>query len=170
VPQTSVLPPPTLATPTPAREPVELGPAGAYTIRQAADMTGLSEHTLRYYERARLLGSVRRERSSRHRRYSTDDIARLRTLACLRAAGMPLDRMRRYFELATRGASAAPQQRALLTEQRGVLQERLLELQSHLRYLDDKIAYWEAVGAGDTERAAEILQRITCHLQTMSTE
>jgi DNA-binding transcriptional MerR regulator len=131
-------------------------------------MTGLSEHTLRYYERARLLGSVRRERSSRHRRYSSEDIARLRTLACLRAAGMPLGRMRRYFELAKHGASAAPQQQALLDEQRGVLQERLAELQSHLRYIDDKIAYWQAVAAGDTARADDLVQQMSRHLRRTS--
>jgi DNA-binding transcriptional MerR regulator len=128
-------------------------------------MTGLSEHTLRYYERARLLGSVRRERSSRHRRYSAEDIARLRTLACLRAAGLPLDRMRRYFVLAARGSAAAPEQQALLIEQRGVLQERLRELQAHVRYIDDKIAYWQAVAAGDAGQAEALLQRMACHLR-----
>jgi hypothetical protein len=57
--------------------------------------------------------------------------------------------MRRYFVLAAPGVSAAPQQEALLTEQPGVLQERLQELESHLRYIDDKIAYWQAVVGGD---------------------
>lgn len=131
-----------------------------YTIRQASEMTGLSEHTLRYYERARLLDPVRREDSSRHRRYTRADIARLQTLACLRAAGVPLEQMRRYFELMGQGASAAPLQHAMLRRQRAVLEARLTELRSHLEYLDHKIAYWSAVEAGDTERAAGIAEAI----------
>jgi MerR-like DNA binding protein len=38
----------------------------AFTVQQAAQLTGLSEHTLRYYERVGLLPPVRRQDSSRH--------------------------------------------------------------------------------------------------------
>jgi DNA-binding transcriptional MerR regulator len=132
-----------------------------FTVAEAAGLTGLSEHTLRYYERARLLEPVRRQSSSRHRRYSPDDVARLRTLACLRAAGMPLERMRRYFELIGQGARAAPLQLEMLGAQREVLQERLRDLEGHLRYLDAKIDYWQAVQDGDQARAAEVAARLS---------
>ena len=75
------------------------------TVQETAERTGLSEHTLRYYERAGLLTAVRRDGSSGHRRYSADDVARISTLACLRATGMPLDQMRRYFTLAAEGGA-----------------------------------------------------------------
>ena len=65
-----------------------------FTVQETAERTGLNEHTLRYYERAGLLTAVRRDDSSGHRRYSADDVARVRTLACLRATGMPLVQMR----------------------------------------------------------------------------
>ena len=133
----------------------------AFTIAEAARLTGLGEHTLRYYERARLLAPVHRQSSSRHRRYSADDVARLRTLACLRAAGMPLERMRRYFELIERGARAAPLQLEMLGAQREVLQQRLRELEGHLRYLDGKIDCWQAVQDGDRARAAEVAARLS---------
>ena len=135
-----------------------------FTVRQAAEITGLSEHTLRYYERARLLQPVRRQDSSRHRRYSAEDIARLRTLACLRATGMPLDQMRQYFELIAQGQTAAPLQHAMLLAQRRVLEDRLKELQGHLEYLDRKIDYWGAVQAGDDRRASEILEEMFTRL------
>ena len=167
----------TLARATPCASPASPaapvrdrdGVSEGYTVQQVARLTGLSEHTLRYYERARLLDPVRRQDTSRHRRYSADDVARLRTLACLRAAGMPLAGMRRYFELLGQGASVAPLQQSMLTEQRGVIEGRIRELEAHLRYLDDKIAYWQAVGTGDTARAEEIVRRMTCHLRTPST-
>src|SRR5690348_17543161 len=85
-----------------------------YTVQQAAARTGWSEHTLRYYERIGLIQPVARQESSGHRRYSPADLATLETLACLRATGMPIDQMRRYFDLRSRGAEAAAAQRALL--------------------------------------------------------
>jgi DNA-binding transcriptional MerR regulator len=152
-------PRPRRADPAPCDTQPADPPAQGYTVGQAARMTGLSEHTLRYYERAGLLEAVHRQVSSRHRRYTSDDIARLTTLACLRAAGMPMDQMRRYFELIAQGASAAPLQHAMLASQRTVLEDRLGTLQKHIEYLDRKIAYWKAIESGDSERASAIAER-----------
>ena len=53
--------------------------AGTYTVQQAAALTGLSEHTLRYYERIGLIQPVARQESSGHRRYGPADLAKLET-------------------------------------------------------------------------------------------
>jgi DNA-binding transcriptional MerR regulator len=129
-------------------------PELSLTVQQTAERTGLSEHTLRYYERAGLLDPIRRHDSSRHRRYSASDLARIQTLACLRATGMPLDQMRRYFDLAAQGSSAAPELIALLKDQQVALQDRLEQLQRHVVYVKHKIAYWRAVEAHDGQAAA----------------
>lgn len=139
---------PTIAAALAVQEP-EL----SLTVQQTAERTGLSEHTLRYYERAGLLDPIRRHDSSRHRRYSTADLARIQTLACLRATGMPLDQMRRYFDLAAEGSSAAPELIALLEDQQVALQERLEQLQRYVTYVKHKIAYWHAVETHDDEAA-----------------
>jgi len=133
------------------------------TVQQTAARTGLSEHTLRYYERAGLLEQVRRHDSSRHRRYSAADLARIQTLACLRATGMPLDQMRRYFELASQGAAAAPQLQALLEDQRAELEQRLEQMRRHLEYVTHKIAYWRAVEAHD-DGAASLAKELAARL------
>jgi DNA-binding transcriptional MerR regulator len=156
----TLAPPPTLHPTTPASLPGVPAPGREYTIGEVTELSGLSEHTLRYYERAGLLDPIRRQSSSRHRRYAAIDVARLRTLACLRAAGMPLAQMRRYFELLAHGAAAAPLQLEMLIAQREVLQARRRELDDHARYLDGKVAYWQAVQAGDHATAAEIASRL----------
>jgi DNA-binding transcriptional MerR regulator len=159
--QTHTLPPPPTPRPAiPARDPGTSAAVREYTIGQATELSGLSEHTLRYYERAGLLEPIRRQSSSRHRRYAADDVARLRTLACLRAAGMPLAQMRRYFELLALGAAAAPLQLEMLVAQREVLQARRRELDDHVRYIDGKVGYWQAVQAGDQAGAARIASRL----------
>jgi DNA-binding transcriptional MerR regulator len=158
--QTRTLPPPPTRPSIPAAAPGGSATVREYTIGEATELSGLSEHTLRYYERAGLLDPIRRQSSSRHRRYAADDVARLRTLACLRAAGMPMAQMRRYFELLAHGAAAAPLQLEMLVAQREVLQTRRRELDDHLRYLDGKVAYWQAVQTGDHATAAEIASRL----------
>jgi hypothetical protein len=60
-----------------------------YTIDEAAERTGLSKHTLRYYEREGLLPPIAKA-SSGHRRYTDDDIGWVRFLQLLRATGMPI--------------------------------------------------------------------------------
>jgi len=149
----------TTAEPATARGVAAQEPELALTVQQTAERTGLSEHTLRYYERAGLLDPVRRHDSSRHRRYSAADLARIQTLACLRATGMPLDQMRRYFEHASQGATAAPELIALLENQQVALQERLEQMQRHTTYVNHKIAYWRAVEAHD-DQAAEIARKL----------
>ena len=130
------------------------------TVQETAERTGLSEHTLRYYERAGLLSAVRRDDSSGHRRYSADDVARVSTLACLRATGMPLEQMRRYFTLAARGRSAAHELRGLLEQQKGALEERMQAMQRHLDYVGRKIDYWKALEAGKDAVARRIADEL----------
>ena len=72
------------------------------TIADAARATGVSAYTLRYYERAGLINGVDRADSG-HRRYSDEDLAWIEVLQCLRATGMPIQRIRRYAELVRAG-------------------------------------------------------------------
>lgn len=148
--------------PSPLRvTPEATGPSrGGLTVQETAERTGLSEHTLRYYERAGLLTAVRRDGSSGHRRYSAVDVARASTLACLRATGMPLEQMRRYFTLAAQGRSAAHELRALMEDQEAALEERIRALRRHLAYAHRKIDYWKAVEAGDDEAARRIADEL----------
>jgi DNA-binding transcriptional MerR regulator len=69
---------------------------------QAAEQSGFSLDTLRYYERIGLLNGISRAPSG-HRRFGDDDLEWLGVLRCLRDTGMPIARMRRYAELAREG-------------------------------------------------------------------
>ena len=71
----------------------------ALTIAEAAQETGLTTHTLRYYERDGLmLASVDRSVSG-HRRYSERDLTWIEMITRLRSTGMPIRDVRRYAEL-----------------------------------------------------------------------
>lgn len=127
-----------------------------FTLQEVVQRSGLSEHTLRYYERIGLLDRVNRDSSSGHRRYTTEDVQNIEALACLRTTGMSIEDMRTYFALLKDGKAAADQQLALFEAQRKALEQELAQKQEHLRYLEHKVAFWKAMQSGDDAKVKEI--------------
>lgn len=118
------------------------GPSGA-SIAEAADATGVSAHTLRYYERAGLMLHPVDRASSSHRRYSDADLVWIRFLARLRWTGMPIATMRRYTELAREGEGTVAERRRLLVEHREVVRRQLDEVTLSLAAIDHKIDIYD---------------------------
>jgi len=87
-----------------------------WSISEASAKTGLSQHTLRWYERIGLLDAVDRTADGR-RRYSERDLDLLNVFTKLRDTGMPVKEMRRYAGLVRSGAGQA--ERLELLKQRG---------------------------------------------------
>jgi DNA-binding transcriptional MerR regulator len=108
------------------------------TIADAAEASGLTAHTLRYYERAGLLRPVERAGSG-HRRYSDGDLSWIDFLTKLRSTGMPIRQMRRYAELVWAGDHTEPERLALLEAHRDQVHARLIETQNCLKKIDYKI-------------------------------
>ena len=116
------------------------------TISDAAEKSGISAHTLRYWERAGLLQPVTRNGSG-HRRYAGEDLERIKFLTKLRATGMPIRQVRRYAELLYGGDDTNEERLALLTEHREAVRARLEETAGHLELIDWKIdIYRERLG------------------------
>src|SRR5437868_3471094 len=106
-----------------------------YTLQEVVERSGLSEHTLRYYERIGLLDTVNRDFSSNHRRYTADDLQLIEALACLRATGMSIDDMRKFRAMFKGGRAVAEQQLELFEAHREQLELEIAQKQEHLRYL-----------------------------------
>ena len=126
------------------------------TIKQMAAQCGLSEYTLRYYEKIGLIKPIPRDRSSGHRRYSTDTVEIVEALSCLRASGLSLEDMRTYLRLRERGDEAAAEQKALFLAHAEEVTNEICRLKIQQRYLSGKVAYWDARMNGDVERAKQI--------------
>jgi DNA-binding transcriptional MerR regulator len=114
------------------------GMATTLTISEAARASGLSAHTLRYYERAGLLDPIHRQESG-HRRYAEDDLARISFLTKLRSTGMPIRQVREYAALLRAGSGNERERLALLEAHRDEVRARLEEIERHLELIDYKI-------------------------------
>jgi DNA-binding transcriptional MerR regulator len=119
-----------------------MGVTTSLTIAEAAEISGVSAHTLRYYERAGLIGDVDRAASG-HRRYSDEDLAWINVLQCLRATGMPIRDIRRYAQLARSGEDNLEARLALLEQHRAAVQAQLDEVLGHMAFIDRKIATYK---------------------------
>ena len=112
-----------------------------WTTRETAEKCGLSQHTLRWYERIGLLDRVARTADGR-RRYSDRDLDWILLLSRLRATGMPVRDMLRYAELVRSGAQEQ-QRLALLEGHREHVRQALRQQQECLELLNHKISAYE---------------------------
>ncbi len=121
-----------------------------------AAQSGMSEYTLRYYEKIGLIKPIPRDWSSGHRRYSAATAQKVEALSCLRASGLSLDEMRLYLRLRERGDEAAAEQKALFLAHAEEVADEIRKLEIRQRYLSGKVAYWDARMNGDMELAEQI--------------
>ncbi|KUH38532.1 MULTISPECIES: MerR family transcriptional regulator [Streptomyces] len=109
-----------------------------YTISEVAAWTGLSAHTLRWYERIGLMPHVDRSATGQ-RRFTNRDLDWLVLVGKLRLTGMSVAAMVRYAELVRAGQHTFDERRALLEATRRDVLTRIAELQETLAVLDMKI-------------------------------
>ena len=123
------------------------------SIAEAARRTGVSVHTLRYYERAGLVVTTVGRTASGRRRYHQLDLDWITICTRLRATGMPIKTIRRYAQLVAAGRGNEQERLGLLEAHRAEVPARLAELQENLKLIDHKIdVYRGRLAAGDADR------------------
>jgi DNA-binding transcriptional MerR regulator len=108
------------------------------TISELAKATGLTAHTLRYYEAEGLIPEVERNAAG-HRRYRPEHIRWVGLLDRLRTSGMSIARMREYTALAVAGDETVAQRRSLLECHAAEIRSRIGELEQCLAIVQAKI-------------------------------
>jgi DNA-binding transcriptional MerR regulator len=121
------------------------------TIQEVAQATGLSAHTLRYYERVGLIHPIDREQNS-HRRYSSDDVGWIDFLTKLRATGMSIKDMQKYADLQRQGDETLAERVEMLKALRDKVEAHMDELNEHLKLIYYKIEIYQKMV---TERELE---------------
>lgn len=115
----------------------------ALTIAEAAEQSGLTPHTLRYYERDGLMLAAVDRSASGHRRYSQRDLTWIELITRLRSTGMPIRDVRRYAALVRDGDGNEAERLALLKAHREHVEAQLAKVTGHLRAIDHKIGIYE---------------------------
>ena len=121
-----------------------------YSIHEACARTGLTAHTLRYYEKEKLLPNVSRSAGG-FRQYSEEDMEALGMICCLKNTGMSLQDISRFMALAREGDQTLRERCELLKKHRDTVIARMEEMQRHLDKVTWKVDHF-------TERLAEYEQ------------
>lgn len=123
-----------------------------YSIGQVAAQTGLTVHTLRYYEKEGLLPFVRKS-SSGLRMFSDNDLAWLSIIECLKETGMPLKGIKQYIDWFREGDATLPQRLEMFKQQQVKVLAQIEQFQKYLQKIDYKVRlYEEAVKQGSFEK------------------
>ena len=109
-----------------------------YSIREVSEKTGLSAHTLRYYEKEGLLSGVERTPGG-FRQYTDSDLETLWLIRCLKNTGMRLQEITRFVKLAREGDRTLREQVALLRQHRESVIARMEEIQAYLEQVTRKL-------------------------------
>ncbi|WP_052078741.1 MerR family transcriptional regulator [Spirochaeta lutea] len=112
------------------------------TIKEVAQRTGLSEHTLRYYERLGIISGVSRSESG-YRDYSEQDIGWIDFIQCLKRTGMPLEDLREFSQYLNCGQPSAEDYQAvldILNQQRSRVLDQIEEQRKSLGHIEFKLS------------------------------
>ena len=112
-----------------------------YTIREVCKKTGLSAHTLRYYEKEGLLTDIGRSAGG-FRQYSEEDLEWLGLICCLKNTGMSLREIARFVHLAQQGDDTLKDRVALLREHRDNMIARMADMQRNLDKVTRKLNFF----------------------------
>jgi DNA-binding transcriptional MerR regulator len=111
-------------------------------IAKASQLTGLTPHTLRYYERVGLLNPIIRDKG-RQRLFSEQDLLWIAFLQRLRETGMSIRAMQQYAELRRQGDSSLLARQQLLQQHLEQVLQKRLQLNQNIRLLKTKIETYD---------------------------
>ena len=126
-----------------------------YSIQDVSKKTGLTAHTLRYYEKEGLISGVERSQGG-FRQYTDEDLERLGLICCLKNTGMSIQEIARFVQLTHEGDHTLRERVELLREHRERVLERMAEMQKHLEKVTWKLNFFSeklrAYEAGQQEQ------------------
>ncbi|AVX09537.1 MerR family transcriptional regulator [Priestia megaterium] len=123
-----------------------------FSIQQVAKMTGLSTHTLRYYEKIGLIKNVQRDQTG-YRQYTDVDLAWIQFLIRLRVTGMPMLKMKQFSDLRQKGESTITARKELLEEHYNDVLGKIEELELNSHKIEEKIAHYKKLETVENQQS-----------------
>lgn len=112
------------------------------TIKEAAKITGITIDNLRYYERIGLIPEVPRNESG-IRNYDEATLSWIDFVMHFKKAGMPLESIREYVQLALKGEETKPARKDILLETKESLEIKMAQIQASLDVINYKLDHYD---------------------------
>jgi DNA-binding transcriptional MerR regulator len=125
----------------------------ALSIGEVSALTGLTTHTLRFYEQEGLFVAPVRRNAAGRRVFTEEEVGWLKVCTKLRSSGMPLPEIRRYAQLAREGAGNEAERFEILRRHEARVQQQVADLQEALDIIHIKVErYAQRLAAGTADR------------------
>lgn len=118
-----------------------------YTVKEAARITGLTGHAVRFYTDKGLVPGLKRD-GNNNRLFDDEAINWLHGVKCLKASGMSIKAIKAYIELCLQGDATIPQRYALIVKHKEEALARLEEAKRHVAHLEEKVALYQDIRDG----------------------
>lgn len=124
----------------------------ALTIGEVSARTGLSTHTLRFYEQEGLFVEPVQRNAAGRRMFTEQEVGWLKVCTKLRSSGMSLPDIRRYAELVREGAGNEAERYEILRQHEAKVTRQMADLQEALDVIQWKVGlYAEHLAAGSAD-------------------
>ncbi|MGO3727453.1 MerR family transcriptional regulator [Enterococcus viikkiensis] len=121
-----------------------------FLIGEISERYGISQDTLRYYDKAGLLPFVKKNSAGR-REFTEDDLGYIEVIDCLKRSGIAVKEIAKFMDWCVVGDRTLPQRYAFMTEQEAALEQKIHELQAQLDFLRWKKWYYQTANEAGTE-------------------
>ena len=112
------------------------------TIKEVSEQYGITQDTLRYYEKAGLIPPVHRTEAGL-RDYQPQDCAWVEFIKCMRGAGLSIETLQKYVALFQKGDKTLAARKNLLLKERERIHAQIKTMQATLKRLDYKIRVYD---------------------------
>lgn len=123
----------------------------SFLIGDISKMYGISQDTLRYYDKAGLLPFVKKNQAGR-RVFTEDDLGYIEVIDCLKRSGIPVKEIAKFMDWCVEGDKTLPQRYAFMVEQEAALERKIQDLQAQLNFLRWKKWYYQIANEAETEK------------------
>jgi len=129
-------------------------------MKEVTQITGLSEYTLRFYEKQQLIINIKRD-SNNYRLYSDFDIQWIQFLTKVKSTNMPLKDIQKYAELMAKGNSTLAEREEMLLKHKQRITEQISTLSDILIQIDNKLQRYQRIREGIGQKDLEIYNSLT---------
>lgn len=118
----------------------------SYSIKEASERLNISPHTLRYYEKEKVILTIPRNKHG-VRRYRESDINWLELVNCFKETGMSLADIKRIVDLSSGedNIDKIRKRKAIMIEHRANVIEQIKAMEKNLKKVDSKIEYYNTL-------------------------
>ena len=113
-----------------------------YSAKEAAEITGLSTATLRYYEREKLIPQITRT-DQKYRQYTDTDIEWIKMIQCMRMANIPIRSIKDYVSLLIQGGETLEQRFVMVQNHMEDIKKQMTSLQNAFDLTQKKLSFYE---------------------------